>query len=1003
MKPTHVTAALRALALPADAKERRALARHTALPIEPFQWPPVFVFDTETTTDATQRLTFGVYRYYRWSSDRTLECVEEGLFYADELKRVYPRGLAVLKRYTKRRQAEVIPGVPPRLRFFSRREFVDRMLTAVLERDALLVGFNLPFDLTRLAIRAGAARHPLFYGGFSLELGQWIDSRTGEARSHSYRPRIRLKTIDSKRAFMGLSGIKGAGPKRLYTGWPFLDLRTLAFALTGQAMSLESAGRYFGAAQVKRHVTQHGRISAKYIDYCRQDVGATAALLEQLRAEFDRHPITLAPTAAFSPASVGKAYLAAMGVCPPSPQFALPKELIGHAMTSYYGGRAEVRIRRQAVPVVYCDFVSMYPTVNALMGLWELLTAERLKVEEATADVRALLADVTPERVFNPSLWLSLRFLALVEPHDDILPFRARYDEALQTFGIGVNRVTGKGGMWYAGPDLVASTLLKGRPPRILKAIRLVPEGKQTTLRSVHLRGSVPVDPSKEDFFRRVIEARMEVRGDEEMPALERDRLQQALKILANSSGYGIFAELNRQDVPVKERPLVRVFGIGEPFTTKTAAPETLGEYCFPPFATLTTAAARLMLALLERVVTDIGGTYAFCDTDSMAIVATRTGEPRPCERSNIARPRERHAVHALSWAQVDEIVERFELLSPYDRSTFKGSILKKEHVYESSSGKRLELCAFAISAKRYALFTRGRNGTLKLRKVSEHGLGHLRDPRGGRVQSPRDEDSDSPAWIAELWRWLLARELGRPVREPGWFDRPAISRVTVSSTQISVPFARLNAQKTYAESVKPMNFILSAQVVPFGHPVGADPEHFHLLAPYEPDADKWLELPWFDKYSGTPIRVTTDRDAPPDQARVVTYRDVAEAYAVHAEAKSAAPNGTPCARDTRGPLLRRELETKGVVYVGKESNLLDEVEHGLVHHLGEVQSSYLDPSQDEWRTVAIPNLKRMRAKDAARRFRCSIRTIKNLRNGHTSPSPAIRRRVLKALDVDSE
>jgi hypothetical protein len=33
--------------------------------------------------------------------------------------------------------------------------------------------------------------------------------------------------------------------------------------------------------------------------------------------------------------------------------------------------------------------------------------------------------------------------------------------------------------------------------------------------------------------------------------------------------------------------------------------PERSGEYCFPPLASLITAAARLMLALLERCVTD--------------------------------------------------------------------------------------------------------------------------------------------------------------------------------------------------------------------------------------------------------------------------------------------------------------------------------------------------------------------------------------------------------------
>ena len=44
-----------------------------------------------------------------------------------------------------------------------------------------------------------------------------------------------------------------------------------------------------------------------------------------------------------------------------------------------YGGRAEVRLRRDIQEVVYYDIKSMYPTVNALMGLWELTSAVRPK------------------------------------------------------------------------------------------------------------------------------------------------------------------------------------------------------------------------------------------------------------------------------------------------------------------------------------------------------------------------------------------------------------------------------------------------------------------------------------------------------------------------------------------------------------------------------------------------------------------------------------------------
>ncbi len=70
-------------------------------------------------------------------------------------------------------------------------------------------------------------------------------------------------------------------------------------------------------------------------------------------------------------------------------------------MTAYFGGRTEVRIRRQVVPVIYVDFLSMYPTVNALIGLWRMLTAERIKIQAATEEVRKLLAGITLERCFR--------------------------------------------------------------------------------------------------------------------------------------------------------------------------------------------------------------------------------------------------------------------------------------------------------------------------------------------------------------------------------------------------------------------------------------------------------------------------------------------------------------------------------------------------------------------------------------------------------------------------
>ena len=112
----------------------------------------------------------------------------------------------------------------------------------------------------------------------------------------------------------------------------------------------------------------------------------------------------------------------------------------------------------------------------------------------------------------------------------------------------------------------------------------------------------------------------------------ERDRLQKALKVTANAGSYGIFAEMNRKEQPGSRKVPVTVWNSdGQPFTTKVAAPEDPGPYCFPPLAALITSAARLMLALLECSVRERGGAYVFCDTDSLAIVASKDGGLLAC------------------------------------------------------------------------------------------------------------------------------------------------------------------------------------------------------------------------------------------------------------------------------------------------------------------------------------------------------------------------------------
>jgi hypothetical protein len=708
------------------------------------------VFDCETETHAGQPLSFGSYRYCRLDQHGRLRLIEEGLFHADELPDRDPDGYATLVEYAAEHE----------LRLWSRREFVDQVFWRSAYRTrAWVVGFNLPFDLTRLAVGFGEGRGA-YAGGHSLVLwdyptpdGQWVEDR--------YRPRVTIKSIDSKRAFIGFSQRREPDPDDLIPedspdGQPdslycfrghFLDLRTLAFALTNTGYKLARACEVFGVTEGKQHTEIHGQITPDYIDYNRQDVRATAGLFEALLAEYQRHPIGLSPTKAYSPAAIAKAYLKAMGIETPlqrQPEFL--RELLGAAMVAYYGGRAECRIRSTHVPVVYVDFLSMYPTVNTLMGLWRYITAERIEPRESTLATRKLVEHVTLDDCFDPAFWPQLLTLVQVEPNQDVLPTRADYGENGQ-WQIGLNPVTSDVPLWYALADVTAAKLLTGKAPRIVKAISFDPIGKQQGLRPLRLGGEIRIDPTMDELFATLIEQRRGVLRSDVDPA-ERKRLREFLKVLANSGCYGIFAEINREELGSRRREIT-IYGLAQPFTQKLTTVEAPGAYSFPPLAACITAAARLMLALLERLVTDAGSNYAFCDTDSMAIIATPAGGPVACPGGPLTTEDGHAAIRSLSFAEVDAIIDRFAALNPYNPELIEGSILElEEWNLDPATDERLQLYCYAISAKRYALYNLGATGAPVIRKPSEHGLGHL--------LNPIDPDADNRNLAKAVWQQIV-------------------------------------------------------------------------------------------------------------------------------------------------------------------------------------------------------------------------------------------------------
>ena len=568
------------------------------------------MFDIETTTDTAQDLTLGAFRRCRLVRDRYV-CVEEGLIRADAVNRA---GMRVLDSYARRERPDIaVQMFPPRLALpvLSRADFVEKRLWRSLQAGEMVVGFNLPFDLSRLAVDWRTARD----GGWSLILSLRLSRLTGKLEPNPERPRIHITARTSKSGFINLQRPRHADEWR--TEARFLDLHTLAAALFERSYSLEQLCKDLKVRGKADH-TPSGRITVEEIRYCREDVRATVDVLNGLRAEFNRHRVALNPDRATSPASFAKAHFDQMGIIPPQEQFRVPNRILGIAMQAYYGGRAECRIRHVEVPVIHTDFKSQYPTVNSLLGNWNVLTAERLTFEDATDDVRAMLSTLTLDSAFDPRLWKRLSFFALVQSENGIFPVRSLYNGATPNIGSSVLQTVTP--LWFAGPDVIASLLLTGRAPKIVRAIRMMPHGRQEGLRPISLRGAVKIDPQT-DFFRKVVEQR------ERRP--KRDPLSKFLKTLANSGSYGLFVEINPK--PRRRGGRITVFAGERSHRVLPPIIEQPGRWYFPPIAALITAGGRLLLAMLERCVTDRGGSYLFCDTDSLCIVAGEHGGRVPC------------------------------------------------------------------------------------------------------------------------------------------------------------------------------------------------------------------------------------------------------------------------------------------------------------------------------------------------------------------------------------
>lgn len=863
--------------------------------IGPSDW--TLIFDCETTTDERQTLRFGVYQVRKGS-----ELWEAGLF-------VYPDilGKADIREIQKYSEAH-------NFRCMTAAEFVENVFFGIgYELRATIVGFNLPFDISRLAISHGNSRGRTMKGGFSFKLSP-----------HKFRPNIQIKHLSPRTSLIRFTTrpgrIAGRGMRRRRQKLPprpgyFVDVKTLGAALTSQSLSLASLAELLRTDSQKLGTDEHGqKLTPAYLKYAVQDVQVTWECYCKLLDKFATHNFSgVRPDRIFSEASIGKAYFAEMGIRPwreCQPDF--PPDLIGIILSTYFGGRSEVHHRRIVSQVSYCDFLSMYPTCCTLMQLWKFVIANGLKWRDATRETKTFLTKVTLSDLQAPGLWTLFPVLVQIRPDKDIVPVRANYGHSDQAT-IGLNYLSGDRAYWFTLADCIASKLLTGKCPKVLKAVGFTPDGVQSDLRPIQIAGNPEyrIEPSTDDFYRRLIDLRSSIKAQiKDAAEMNKSRLkseQLALKITANAASYGLFVELNVEEL---SKPEIRqCYGYtGEPFDISTGKVEEPGRYFHPLLASLITGAARLMLAITERLIIDHGLDWALCDTDSMAIA-----KPDGMAQKTFQ-------------TKVDAIRRWFEPLNPYRE---KSSLLKLEDANFGENGQLEPLYCLAVSAKRYALFNLSSGGQVILRKASAHGLGHLLPPY---------RDDNPPTTIAkplfslrqigvERWQHDLWHQIIRAALDdhPDQVDlnyhlalkTPAASRYAATTPKLLAWFRKHNSGRPYADQVRPSDFMLSFQISPT-----ALSEYRELLESQKPSGFMAPELPRpiapFDADSTKAARRCFDRDTGKLIPRRVlqTYQDALCSYHLRPEHKFS--DGSYA---DRGITRRRHVAPNAVRNIGKESN----------------------------------------------------------------------------------
>ncbi len=420
------------------------------------------------------------------------------------------------------------------------------------------------------------------------------------------------------------------------------------------------------------------------------------------------------------------------------------------------------------------------------------------------------------------------------------------------------------GQLYFTYAEIIAAKTLSGKTPKIIEAYRFEPVGVQNDLKKINLFGR-EVDPSKESFVKVLIEHRLDIkkRLDADKDNVDLDNQQHILKIIANSI-YGINVQIDTVPVDKSKYPDGKV--IKDVYALRHLHVEVKKNE----------EQGRAFNPLIATWLTS-GARLILAMAE--AYVDKIGGYYAYMDTDGIF-------VDPDSVKGLQELVQG---LNPYSRPIDMFKI-------EEADDKTLldNVTFFGISAKRYCLYTKDNvTGTIKILKCSSSAIGHICSmPRG---------------WEKDFWVDIIRYDKGEindQYLEDKYGKIPVAAQISISS-----PTIRNQFMKYY--NVTAFNFmIMGVGYKP--NPVTEEP--IIPMIPFTKDVSPIIYTPFVDKITG---KLYTDNTQFYWKPLSKLFK-----YINHEETKY---------EGNIGMLKRRHLRVdnavNNVIYIGKESNNLEESE----------------------------------------------------------------------------